>query len=562
MSKISKEVQKQRKQQKKEQETLKNNPVINYMGGISYELNPLNQLKIIATSSIFSEPQYYRKNEKDTHFNKDGFYKINEYVNNFALFNKKNCDYNEKTTSEIMIEAINKSLDFDYENTIKFAEVLRKEYNMRLNPQIIMVLAAMHEKRKDHSVLFSKINKEVMQRADEPSSQLAFYIYNYGSKRGIPSILKRNWKNKYENLTRYEVSKYKNHELGIIDTVRICHANNEIINELMKNGKIEINDDQKTWQNLKTEGKTWKEIIDANVLGHMALLRNLRNIFTELNDEDIEDKNRADMLLNKLKNGVRKGKQFPFRYYTAYKNIENSKVNFKARILDALEECIDISIENMPKLKGKTMCLSDNSGSAWGSINSEYGSVTIAEIDNLSSVITSQCSDEGYVGKFGDNLKTIPISKRNGALMQSQIISNKRYSDIGGSTENGIWLFFKQAIESKEHWDNIFIYSDQQAGHGGLYGVGKDYLIENESFKCKDQSYYSNYIDVMQLIEKYRKEVNPKVNVFCIQTAGYNNAIIPEYTYRGGILAGWTGKESLFAQKLIKIWDDIEKNNK
>lgn len=61
MSKISKEVQKQRKQQKKEQEKLKNNPVINYMGGISYELNPLNQLKIIATSSIFSEPQYYRK---------------------------------------------------------------------------------------------------------------------------------------------------------------------------------------------------------------------------------------------------------------------------------------------------------------------------------------------------------------------------------------------------------------------------------------------------------------------------------------------------------------------
>lgn len=562
MSKISKEVQKQRKQHKKEENILKNNPVINYMGGISYNLNPLNQLKIITTSSIFSEPQYYRSNQENSHFNKDGFYKINKYVNNFAIFNDETCDYNDKTTSEIMIEAINKSLDFDYENTIKFAEVLRKEYNMRLNPQIIMVLAAMHEKRKDHSVLFSKINKEVMQRADEPSSQLAFYIYNYGSKRGIPSILKRNWKNKYENLTKYEVSKYKNHELGIIDTVRICHANNEIINELMKNGKVEINDNQKTWQNLRTEGKTWKDIVDADILGHMALLKNLKNIFNELNDDDQKDQERVNLTLKKLKSGVKKGKQFPFRYYTAYKTISKSNINFKAKVLDALEECIDISIENMPKLKGKTMCLSDNSGSAWGTINSEYGSVTIAEIDNLSSIITSMCSDEGYVGKFGDDLKIIPVSKRNGALMQSQIISNKRYSDIGGNTENGIWLFFKQAIESKEHWDNIFIYSDQQAGHGGLYGIGKDYLIKDESFKCKDQSCYSNYIDVMQLIEKYRKEVNPKVNVFCIQTAGYNNAIIPEYIYRGCVLYGWTGKESIFSQKLIKIWDDIEKNNK
>ena len=51
------------------------------------------------------------------------------------------------------------------------------------------------------------------------------------------------------------------------------------------------------------------------------------------------------------------------------------------------------------------MCLSDNSGSAWGTIPTEYGSVTVAEIDNLSSVITSACSDEGYVGKFGDKLK-------------------------------------------------------------------------------------------------------------------------------------------------------------
>ena len=32
----------------------------NYMGGISYKINPLDTLKMVTASSIFAEPQYYR----------------------------------------------------------------------------------------------------------------------------------------------------------------------------------------------------------------------------------------------------------------------------------------------------------------------------------------------------------------------------------------------------------------------------------------------------------------------------------------------------------------------
>jgi DNA-directed RNA polymerase beta subunit len=35
--------------------------------------------------------------------------------------------------------------------------------------------------------------------------------------------------------------------------------------------------------------------------------------------------------------------------------IEGASINHKSLILDALEECMDISLDNMPKLKGKTM---------------------------------------------------------------------------------------------------------------------------------------------------------------------------------------------------------------
>ena len=92
------------------------------------------------------------------------------------------------------------------------------------------------------------------------------------------------------------------------------------------------------------------------------------------------------------------GKQFPCRYWSAFKAIKNAEIHDKQLVLDTLEECLDISVANMPKLKGKTACLSDNSGSAWGSFNSEYGSVTVAEIANLSSLmeilnILTMCAD-------------------------------------------------------------------------------------------------------------------------------------------------------------------------
>jgi hypothetical protein len=205
------------------------------------------------------------------------------------------------------------------------------------------------------------------------------------------------------------------------------------------------------------------------------------------------------------------------------------------------------------------MCLSDNSGSAWHAFNSEFGRVTVAEIDNLSSVITATNSAEGYVGKFGDKLIVTPILKRRGILSQSQTISKERNDDVGGSTENGIWIFFDNAITQKEHWDNIFIYSDMQAGHGGLYGTEKG--IADYARKGFATTRNGRYVDVAKLIAEYRKSVNPKVNIFCVQTAGYNNVCVPEYGYRTNILYGWTGKELQFAKMMSDFWDELDERN-
>jgi len=270
-------------------------------------------------------------------------------------------------------------------------------------------------------------------------------------------------------------------------------------------------------------------------MGHMSLLRNMRN----LQEDGI-----IDRYLDKLQEGVATGKQLPFRYYSAYRAVQ---ANATPRVLEAIENCVEKSIvENLPHFHGKVMSLSDNSGSAWGTLTSSMGSMQVATIGNLMSVLTAKAADEGYVGVFGDKLisRAIKPSSRVFDILNDVESQGKQ---VGGNTENGIWLFWNQAISNKEHWDHVFVYSDMQAGHGGLYGVTPK---EYENYRWHN----SRNIDVPALIADYRERVNPDVMVYLVQTAGYQDSLVPEFYDRTFILGGWSDKILHFAAEMNEIF--------
>ena len=518
--------------------------VENFMGGNSYKISPLQTLKIVAASSIFGEPQYYRDGIKSPDLIKN-----RDTLLEYGILSEIVRD--SKSSADVFTHAIDAALDYDFKGTLDLATELRTMFFMRLNPAVIFIRASVHPKRAEFNDAnpgyMKTVGKSIALRPDDLTNQFEYFMYVNKSKNKLSSIVKRTWAEKLGEYSRYQLNKYKGKSL--IDLVRISHAWNNDIDELMKTGSIKVEESEKTWETLRSSGKTWKEILESINVPHMALLRNLRGIFKEIEDLDV-----AKSVVVKLVDGVQTGKQFPFRYWSAYKAIEKENdINHKGLLLDGLENCMDVSVLNMPKLDGRTICLSDNSGSSWGQLNSEYGSVYAAEIANLSSLITGKQSDEGEIGLFGDRLIVEPVSKRNGLLSQLNDVNSieREYGKLGGSTENGIWIFFNESISNKKHYDNIFIYSDMQAGHGGLYG--------------NDPSEYSEFrhnggrhIDVLALAQKYRKEVNPKVNLFSVQVAGYDNTVLPENLYRGAILAGWTGKEPIFAKALIDTWSEIE----
>ena len=524
--------------------------VLNFMNGISYKVNPMNTLRIISASSFFGEPSYYRGSKSSKSYVDQIFY--SRYGEDF-LFSK-----DVKNTEDLFIEAVDNALDYDFYGTISWAAELRKNYNMRLNPQVIMVRAAMHPKRqeftKKYPGTFDAINSCVMSRADEPAMQIAYYIYATGDKNRMPAIMKRSLAKKLSSLNAYQVNKYKNAEIGMKNAIRIVHANSQVINDLM-NDKLKVTENLETWEQMRSRGESWEYIFYHVNMGHMALLRNLRGAFSENHSAKL-----CKDWLNKLENTVIGGKQFPFRYFSAYKAVEQSDIPNKSLVLKSLEKCIDISLENMPKFKGSLIALTDNSGSAWGGRISEYGNVTIAEINNLSAVIAASRSDNGYVGVFGDTLKILPVYKKN-ILAQTAHINADQGHSVGLNTEGGIWEFFNNAILNNKKYDNILIFSDQQAGHGKLYGTRAQELNYSGNFAYfSSDSCYRRFIDVYKLIKTYRAKVNPKVNVLSIQTAGYDNMLVPEQAYRTSIFCGWNANFLNYLDMVTKEWDIVDEN--
>jgi hypothetical protein len=93
-------------------------------------------------------------------------------------------------------------------------------------------------------------------------------------------------------------------------------------------------------------------------------------------------------------------------------------------------------------------------------------------------------------------------------------------------------------------------------------GTGKLYVDETErpELNIMNASIETDgtYIDVLKLVQIYREKVYPRMNVFSVQVAGYDNSILPDILYRGAILSGWTGKETKLAYEMNELWDNIE----
>jgi hypothetical protein len=507
----------------------------NFMNGVSWDItDPLVALRVAAASCFFGEPMYYQRDSKvrvpagaqslAPHERRD----LRNSLNAMDSRGKR-----ERAPATLIEDAIDLALMHDAEATLALAVTLRTEDHVRTTPQVILVRAA-NSPHARGTGLIRKYAPAILQRADEPAVALSYQLARYG--RPIPNSLKRALAARLQRARPYELAKYREEGKAAktVDVVRLTHAKGQSIDKLVKN---ELTNDGATWEAIISKDgsnqSSWTRA--AAVMGHMALLRNLRNF----KKHDVE----LSAYVPRLISTAAESQVLPFRYASAYFALKEAGA-VKGDLTHALEVCISLSLGAMPRLPGRVVALADNSGSAQGTLTSSLGTMKVSTIGNLSGVLASRLGDSGALGVFGDKLESFEIERR-APVFESLDRAERLARSIGQATENGVWLFFERALREREHVDHLFVFSDMQAGHGGLYGVDPR---EYARFQTRGR-----YIDVASLVREYRRVVNPRVMVYLVQIAGYSDTLVPETTDRTFILGGFSEGLLRYAARMSNL---------
>lgn len=475
--------------------------VENYMGAPAYKLNDkLALVSILLTS--FAEKSYYES---------------------------------DKGVMDRLVKLIEDAKDKEF--VAKAAIFARNEFGMR---SITHITAAEIAKQVKGATWVKPFLKKVVHRVDDATEILAYYMSKYG--KPIRSILKRGLGEGLQKFDKYQLAKYRGEgkAIKLIDLVNLAHpkpgqknaaALKELVDDVLKS--------EGTWESkLSKAGKaedkeaakkaSWTELIQSKKIGYFALLRNLRNILEQA-PEVIDEA--LSILTNRTR--IKKELILPFQYLAAYTALDirgadsfESERNASNKVLKALNKAVELSIDNIPVLHGKTVILSDNSGSMTGdyggkSVISAMSSTKTSDIANLFAVMYwTRCSDT-LIGLFGDRL-IYPKLDREQSIFDNFKIIDQEKNRCGGSTERGIFDMFDRLINEEMKIDNIVVFSDSQIG------TGCDWF-DNRGSRGNDFN---------KLYEKYRR-INPNFNMYSIDLKGYGTSVFSDKVYK---LFGWSEK--------------------
>lgn len=451
----------------------------NRAGGEAFNMAPIEQLVQIVTTNLMSEPKYYGDVQK---------------------------------VMDNAIEAVAKT---NPEFILKLASYTRNEMYLRTISVYLLVKAANMPETKQ---FVRQYTPYVLRRADEIYEALACHIQvfsdrEYPKTKGgykIPNSLKKGIADTFKNFDEYQFAKY-NRPTGVGFKFAIMKCRPKEPSEIIKKILDDKLETPYTWETeLSEKGnkpEVWHQLIDSGRVGYMALLRNLNSMDRAKVDE-LHYTKVLDTLSNPDK--VRKSKQFPFRFYSALKNTTIEDPFKKKETKKALNKALNVSVDNLPKLKGRTFTVADTSGSMQSSISGK-SKIQHINIACLMTAMTHKFSENAIAGIFGTNLKI--VDDLTGDLLTD---TEKLESINVGWSTNG-YLTLRHLNEKQIFCDRVIIFTDEELWDS----YGDDGSLNKE-------------------LEKYKK-VNPNILVYLVNLNGYGETCLPR-NKNVVSLSGWSEK--------------------
>lgn len=207
---------------------------------------------------------------------------------------------------------------------------------------------------------------------------------------------------------------------------------------------------------LKLTDSQWKETLLKQSWHTVRMNLNTAKRHGVFNDTDATLKI-ADILSDKK--AILRSKAMPYQIFAAAINTKNE---IPVSIFNALQDALDVSLENVPKLNGKVVVCVDTSGSMSSSITG-YGEKTppsMVRCVDVAALIASAIlrkNPDTTIIPFDTRVHTLNLNGRDSVLTNANILAG--YG--GGGTNMGCAT--KEILKRKINPDTIIYVSDNQS---------------------------------------------------------------------------------------------------
>lgn len=434
------------------------------------------------------------------------------------------------------VKLINSVAQTDPEFVLKLAWYTRKKFYLR-TPAIVLLAEAARAGTPSGVYNAKRYVSETISRVDDMTELVAYCLKMNEKvpihKGKLPMLIKRGIAQAFGKFDEYQFAKYTNQDMLVSpqDVMFMAHPaprkGQKKLFEKIAEGNLAV---PETWEDyIRTNGSTkenWTYILDK--MGYMGIVRNLRNLLEKgVNAMDI-----AYELTDKDR--VMNSKMLPFRFYSAYRVLENThpaKLGNTGKIMGALSVAMDISAANLKKFEGNTAIFCDNSGSMTEAKISDRSTVQYNDVGNLFGAILAQRSQNAMVATYGTNAVMVNINPRDSILTNTQKIG--KTSCGGGSTYTYKCLDLL-AKEGAEVGRMVFFTDEQGYGRPSAY----------------------------DRLKQYRKDTGTNPYVYTFDIRHYGTTQFPENEPRHTTIGGWSDNIlkfiHLFEADRTRLTDDIE----
>ena len=417
----------------------------------------------------------------------------------------------------------------------RLAVYTRTEMHLRSIPLLLLVeLAKVH----NGDDLVARAVEKTVQRADEIMELLMCYQWRNPSRDAHKKLnklsrqLQKGLQQAFNHFDEYQFAKYDRDNISVKlrDALFVVHPKakdeqQQFLFDMIASQQLSV---PYTWETeLSALGQQhfengaerqeafrqkWEELVASGKVGYMALMRNLRNMLEA-------DVSRAAMMVvnRRLSDPIQvaKSKQLPFRYLSAYREMEKVNSLHTQAVMSALEAAVRHSAANIKGFDENTRVLlaSDVSGSMWQSI-SPRSTVQYYDIGLMLSMLLKSRCHQVIAGIFGDTWKAVNMPADNILMATSQL--RRMEGEVGYST-NGYkvidWL-----ISHKIQMDKVMMFTDLQMW---------DSTRSDKSLKASWMDY---------------KKMAPQARLYLFDLAGYGQSplrITDEGVY---LIAGWSDR--------------------